>query len=790
MDIDSDQDQNPLSGGTGVTQGIGFAIADLDDGEIDEDYIDEDDEEGEFLDEDDADMIYEDDEDEDDEDDDDDEPGVHFEIASDDELEDDDEDEGGNGGGMSLRQIANLLNASSTSGTAGATRASIIERILASATGGGVTLRSGATVDPAAAARRQADQRERRRRGDSWWTPQKEPHPKGVELLRSGEFGGVGDWEWSWKSTAMGVRENKGKDVESGYSAAGDGGRRRPRGLSRGAMNGPGLAVKKMSRATIPNTNGTVVAHYPSVPYVGQYAKEDYSIFFAATQYYTIHLYDVSAQRSFSRPRPVARRSSSKSLSPTSPLALNALSGSTPRMPGAYSGTSGTSEPLSALTEEAAEAIDALEDDEEDEDWTDDEDEPALWPSSASRRRGVRDEDSSMKKIKTVQGEEGRWTITDCDSTRDGSRMIYSSITPYVHMLSTAEFEAEHTCLDFTGRRQRGRGFDGWGYDGFGIWSIRFSADGKEVVAGAGSGKILVYDIESEQRSLSIGGHTDDVNAVCFADESSTNILVSGSDDGYVKIWDRRSLAGGTPSGVLVGATEGITYTSPKGDGRYIVVNSKDQAARLYDLRKMRQWSEFEGERNAVVKYGQGRFDYRNSHYPTPKRIAHPLDCSVMTYRGHSVLRTLIRCHFSPRESTGQGYIYSGSADGMIHIWSLDGRVVQVLDRSQSIPLRQPNGEYSDPSAPEKRDPAANTAAQQRARRAAMYGTQDYCTRDVSWHGYEPTLMSSSWEVEGGYRRDGSIAKHEWKGLGKGGLNRLEDWVEKEMQQQGIEEEY
>lgn len=64
----------------------------------------------------------------------------------------------------------------------------------------------------------------------------------------------------------------------------------------------------------------------------------------------------------------------------------------------------------------------------------------------------------------------------------------------------------------------------------------------------------------------------------------------------------------------------------------------------------------------------------RSSRYPPPSRLAHPKDCSVMTYRGHSVLRTLIRCHFSPRESTGQGYIYSGSADGLIHIWSLDGR--------------------------------------------------------------------------------------------------------------------
>jgi WD repeat-containing protein 23 len=96
---------------------------------------------------------------------------------------------------------------------------------------------------------------------------------------------------------------------------------------------------------------------------------------------------------------------------------------------------------------------------------------------------------------------------------------------------------------------------------------------------------------------------------VCFADEASTNILVSGSDDGYVKIWDRRSLSSSTPSGVLAGATEGITYTAPKGDGRYIVVNSKDQAARLYDIRKMRSHSEFAGEADAVVRYGQQRYD-------------------------------------------------------------------------------------------------------------------------------------------------------------------------------------
>jgi len=152
-----------------------------------------------------------------------------------------------------------------------------------------------------------------------------------------------------------------------------------------------------------------------------------------------------------------------------------------------------------------------------------------------------------------------------------------------------------------------------------------------------------------------------------------------------------------------------------------------------------------------------------------------------MTYRGHCVLRTLIRCHFSPLESTGQSYIYSGSADGLIHIWSLDGRVVQVLNRADSRALR-PGGAaaaagYTDPSGEER----------SRARRlgASIHeqGT-NYTVRDVAWHSQTPTLMSTCWELEGRYRDGtGSIAMHEWKGLGKGGLRSLEDWVEKAAQE-------
>ena len=39
----------------------------------------------------------------------------------------------------------------------------------------------------------------------------------------------------------------------------------------------------------------------------------------------------------------------------------------------------------------------------------------------------------------------------------------------------------------------------------------------------------------------------------------------------------------------------------------------------------------------------------------------------MQTYTGHQVLRTLIRAKFSPAATTGQQYIYGGSADGTIY---------------------------------------------------------------------------------------------------------------------------
>lgn len=323
-----------------------------------------------------------------------------------------------------------------------------------------------------------------------------------------------------------------------------------------------------------------------------------------------------------------------------------------------------------------------------------------------------------LKEIKTIHALSGQWTLTDANLSRDNQWIAYSSLTPLVSLSSTDGYHDRNIALNFNESRL---GISR-------IWSIRFSGSGNELVAGSSAQSeedrsILLYDIERQKVIDSAGGHLDDVNAVCFADEGS-NILISGSDDMSIRVWDRRTLHGEMATGVLVGHTEGVTYVSPKGDGRYLVSNGKDQCAKVWDIRTMVSPKVAEDTRL------EPEYDYRNNFYPGVPRL-HPEDCSVMTYRGHKVLRTLIRCHFSPPSATNHRYVYTGSSDGRAHIYNLDGTVNQILDSNKII--------------------GGNAHQQQRPLGWGFGYDRTPCTRDVSWHPYLPNIIASSWINDYGY---------------------------------------
>lgn len=78
-------------------------------------------------------------------------------------------------------------------------------------------------------------------------------------------------------------------------------------------------------------------------------------------------------------------------------------------------------------------------------------------------------------------------------------------------------------------------------------------------------------------------------------------------------------------------------------------------------------------------------------------------------------------------------------------IWSLDGRAVQVLDRSLATPLDSrpiPGNDVWQPP-PDPSTARGNVGPSASGQRSIT------TVRDVSWHTGEPSLMSTSWEGSG-----------------------------------------
>ena len=374
------------------------------------------------------------------------------------------------------------------------------------------------------------------------------------------------------------------------------------------------------------------------------------------------------------------------------------------------------------------------------------------------------------KYYKTVHYYGGQWTITDASLSPDNKNLAYSSIRSQVCLANTDQDNtAEPRLLDFSDMGRGGHGYGGGGGWGrsrghFGIWSLRFSGDGGEIVAGTSDESVYVYDLEAQRSILRIPGHNGDVNAVCFGDKMSPHILYSGSDDTTLKVWDRRSLASMRPAGMFLGHTEGLTYIDSKGDGRYVISNGKDQTCKLWDLRKM--ISTDQGERinpqvsvpissfwrrclrsltQRLQDFTTG-FDYRFSPYDMDDHQPHPHDCSLVTFRGHRVLKTLIRCHFSPPGSTDGRYIYSGSHDGQIYIWNLDG-----TRASEPINVL---------AATKNSRPVSDERFVDRYDYYGRGGVWKTIVRDCSWHPSAPVIAATSWN--GWDHGLGTCTVHSW----------------------------
>ncbi|OQR96252.1 hypothetical protein ACHHYP_16560 [Achlya hypogyna] len=279
---------------------------------------------------------------------------------------------------------------------------------------------------------------------------------------------------------------------------------------------------------------------------------------------------------------------------------------------------------------------------------------------------------ATWRRIHSLPARNLRWTITDAHFTPDAESVVYSSITSTVRMVSSTKETAFRLSPHNAAPRLR--------YRDFGVWCLGMNASGTEFLAGTSSNSIVLHDMVTNTTVCHLAGHAHDVNAITFVDDFS-NVFVSGSDDQLIKVWDRRMMSesNALPQGVFPGHSDGITHLSSRNDGYYFISNAKDQSCKLWDLRKC------VSHKQVMAVPRRYEWDYRFEDYPGfaegATEAPHPQDQSVMTYRGHMVMQTLIRCYFSPMHSTGQRFVYSGSADGAVYIYdALTGSIVEQLE--------------------------------------------------------------------------------------------------------------
>jgi sterol desaturase/sphingolipid hydroxylase (fatty acid hydroxylase superfamily) len=115
------------------------------------------------------------------------------------------------------------------------------------------------------------------------------------------------------------------------------------------------------------------------------------------------------------------------------------------------------------------------------------------------------------------------------------------------------------------------------------VLSVAGSADGQRIVSGGEDGTVKVWDAATGQEQLTLTGHTRAVLSVAVSADG--HCVVSGSADGQVKVWDattgqeQLTLKGGTGAALSVGVSA---------DGRRIV-SAGGGTAKVWDAQTGRE---------------------------------------------------------------------------------------------------------------------------------------------------------------------------------------------------------
>jgi mitogen-activated protein kinase organizer 1 len=198
-----------------------------------------------------------------------------------------------------------------------------------------------------------------------------------------------------------------------------------------------------------------------------------------------------------------------------------------------------------------------------------------------------------------------------------------------------------------------------------------------------GDRSVFLWDVTTAktiQRFSGPKGHSSRINTVCFAG-TEDSVLISGSFDASVRIWDTKSSAQ-KPIQVLSEAKDSISCVLVNRNGGYeIVTGSVDGRVRYYDLRMGRMDTDvLPGPVTSLAAMRGGEAMLVGTLDGRIRLIDRSGGGCLMTYKGHVNAEFRIRSAFGGKEA----WVLSGSEvegeDGQVWVWdTVSGEVVQKL---------------------------------------------------------------------------------------------------------------